>query len=626
MRKPLSNFVAVLSVGCVTLIRLALGPYLGSQAPMAFFILAVTLSAVLGGNFQGLYATFLGLAAGTYFFMGPSWSYINPLVFLLEGIAISIVCGKLRSSMEAAHDGAENFRAIFEFASVGMGQVDTKTKRFLHANRRLCEITGYTLSELCKMTPFELTHPDDRAADLKKYEDYLAGKSATYLIEKRYLRKDGVIIWVRVNSQKMYAIGSHLELTLGIIEDITAQKISEEETSRARVDAEAANMAKSVFLANMSHEIRTPLGAIMGFSDLVIDPRIGLAEKVKYVAAIRRNGQLLSKIINDILDFSRVEAGRLEIHAHDTSLQEILTDTRMTLGLQAQDKGIALNFSVDENLPEVIKTDPFRLRQILLNVIGNSIKFTAQGSINVKVKLVENDNGLEKLAFIVKDTGMGIPQNQVEKLFKPFSQAEETSNRVYGGTGLGLALTKRLSNFLGGDIVLTQNVLGKGCTFMVTIDPGPRHAHENPLINTVQKEFNISQGISVRIDELNILLAEDAPDNQELVSQILMLAGAKVNVASNGLEAIEKAMCGSYDVLLMDLQMPVMDGYEATAELRRHGYSGTIVALTAHCIGSVAQQCLQRGFDDYISKPVNRNDLLQRLSDISKHKPGLRSN
>lgn len=394
--------------------------------------------------------------------------------------------------------------------------------------------------------------------------------------------------------------------------DITKYKAIQSELEHAKEAAEVANSTKSAFLANMSHEIRTPLGAVLGFADLLIDPNVTDAEKASYVAVIRRNGEMLSNIINDILDLSKVEAGKLQLNFSEINLNEVLNDTKALLSLQAKDKAIQLSFELDDNVPDIVKTDQLRLRQILINIIGNAIKFTARGSVTVSVKREVVGSRKDSLWFVVKDTGIGINADQIGKLFAPFSQADVTSKRKYGGTGLGLALSKRLAMLLGGDLVLANSSPEKGSTFVVSIDPGPvqsnyRDASRIPSMETADS-----------LEGIKILLAEDSPDNQLLTSRFLRLAGAAVEIVSNGKEAIEKLEEKKYDVVLMDLQMPVMDGYEATSTLRQQGFKGKILALTAHASNEERDHCLRNGFDGHIKKPIDRNILIDQVNYFSK--------
>lgn len=414
---------------------------------------------------------------------------------------------------------------------------------------------------------------------------------------------------VRVQISEANEIGA-----LGHGFNIMAHKL--EETAKdliaAKEAAEAANMAKSAFLANMSHEIRTPLGAVLGFSDLLIDPNVEPSEKANYLSAIKRNGELLSNIINDILDLSKIEAGSMKIAVREVTINEILNDTKTLLDLNAKEKGIALNVVTAENVPEIVQTDPLRLRQILINIIGNAIKFTSKGSVDVHISLREGPDNTGRLAFVVKDTGGGIKENQIGKLFIPFSQADTTSKRKFGGTGLGLVISKRFANLLGGDVQLTETVFEKGSTFTITIDPGPIRS---VVLGAAKPKSAEAQKKNIRLDGVRVLLAEDSLDNQALITRLLKLSGAaSVEVASDGQEAVTKASGGAlYDVILMDLQMPLMDGYEATAQLRSQGYRGQIIALTAHTLSDERERCLRSGFDEHIGKPINRELLIERV-------------
>ena len=378
----------------------------------------------------------------------------------------------------------------------------------------------------------------------------------------------------------------------------------------AKNAAEAANLAKSSFLANMSHEIRTPLGAVMGFAELVADKTCRDEDRITFVAAIQRNGEMLSKLINDLLDLSKIEAGKSEIQISKVSITEIIQDIETLFTKSAKEKGIELSLKIDQSVPDFIYTDPLRLRQILNNMIGNAIKFTHQGSVSLNVQLAPSPQRHPLLSFIVQDTGIGIRQEDMKKLFSPFSQADNSTKRQYGGTGLGLSLSRRLAILLGGNIELTHSTAGHGSQFVITIDPGKI---PNPYTEKNASESH-STPLSASLNGIKILLAEDSKDNQILVQQILNSSGAKVTTVNNGQEALEKTKAASFDIIIMDLQMPVMDGYEATKTLRNNGYKGTIVALSAHALQSDRERCLSSGFDEHFSKPINKSVLIERLA------------
>lgn len=402
----------------------------------------------------------------------------------------------------------------------------------------------------------------------------------------------------------------------GIVRDITERKRVEEELKRAKSDAEHANAAKSTFLANMSHEIRTPLGAVVGFSELLTDPGLSRSDRATFVGAIKRNGDLLSNIISDILDLSKVESGKLTTELRDVDLSEVLTDITTLLNLQALEKGIRLTVHSEGTVPSVVKSDALRLRQILLNIVGNAIKFTDKGSVEIRLRIQERPNERPLLAFIVRDSGCGISDEQAARLFTPFSQADSSIKRKFGGTGLGLILSKRLANCLGGDVALTTSSVGDGSTFTITIDPGELPQTISNDVSTATGEHNprAMMPFDVRLDEVKILVADDVRDNQVLMERFLKTAGASVETADDGAQAVEMARKNDYNVLLMDLQMPVLDGYEAAAQLRKTGYKKPIIALTAHAMKEERQRCLSRGFDDHVGKPVDRNLLLKVIA------------
>jgi len=380
------------------------------------------------------------------------------------------------------------------------------------------------------------------------------------------------------------------------------------EESKAACDvAEAANEAKTTFLANMSHEIRTPLGVVVGFSELLASEGVSPAEKKKYVGTIQRASELLSGIIDDILDLSKVEAGKLEISKRLVSIDEILSDLNTVWRFKAQAKGLKFTISTPDSLSIQISTDPSRLRQIFSNVIGNAIKFTEKGSIEIKLWTVSQEGRLH-LIIEVSDTGLGISQEQRTKLFRPFSQLDETRKRKFGGTGLGLVLSRQLARLLGGDVALEESAPGRGSTFRISVDAGTVGATPKTPAESVRTV------LQSRLDGMNILVVDDSLDNQTLFAQLLELAGASVTTATDGKEAVEKATAEVFDVILMDLQMPVMDGYEATSLLRKQGYQGAIFALTAHALHEERERCIANGFDRHMSKPINREIMIDQIA------------
>jgi signal transduction histidine kinase len=382
-------------------------------------------------------------------------------------------------------------------------------------------------------------------------------------------------------------------------------KMTEElqEMHSERQLAERSNQVKSLFLANMSHEIRTPLNAILGFADLLKDPSLPRGESKKYLEIIERTGLGLLTIINDILDISKVEAGKLEIEKAPCSPRQLATDLESMLRLRCEEKGITLTFKMID-LPQRIITDPSRVKQILINIVGNAIKFTSRGG--VKVTLLTR---AEKLICTVEDTGVGIPLESRHRLFQPFSQVDLSIRKQYGGTGLGLILSRRLAKLMGGDVLLKYSESGRGSVFEVSI------AFEaDTTAEATTKRQRLPSGNSLSLHGKRILIAEDSLDNQLLAQQYLLKEGAEVIIANNGLEAINAMTLNSFDLVLMDMQMPVMDGYTATLELRDKGFKTPIIALTAHAMKEDLKRCLHSGCDDYICKPFRRGDLLSLIA------------
>lgn len=401
--------------------------------------------------------------------------------------------------------------------------------------------------------------------------------------------------------------------------DVTKYKEIEEELKQAKERADVASSTKSAFLANMSHEIRTPLGAILSFSELMQGQEMNSEERVRGAEVIKRNGHLLSNIINDILDLSKVEAGKLDIEKEAVHFEEVVSEIKSLLNLRATEKGIGLTVTADGAIPDIIYTDPLRLRQILLNIVGNAIKFTQHGSVDIRISLIQGEAGRSKMQFLIKDTGKGIKPDHAKNLFEPFSQEDVSTTRRFGGTGLGLVLSKKLANSLGGDVELLKSEPDVGSTFCITIDPGDlkKVLFQNfdskitPILAPVEPMANFNS--------LNILLVDDSFDNQLIVTHLLRRTGARIETANNGKEGVEKALTGNFDIVLMDLQMPVLDGYGAIQQLKKLGYNKPIIALTAHAMKEERARCLQSGFSDHISKPVDRQLLIKVISDCASH-------
>jgi signal transduction histidine kinase/CheY-like chemotaxis protein len=387
-----------------------------------------------------------------------------------------------------------------------------------------------------------------------------------------------------------------------------------QQLERAMLEAQEANRAKSDFLANMSHEIRTPMTAIIGFAELLNDANQTIDARRECVGTINRSGKHLLTIINDILDISKIEAGKMAVEPLACSPVTIINDAVSLMRERAAERGLQLRVVYETPVPETFTTDPLRLRQVLLNLVGNAVKFTERGSVTVGVRA---DRDAQTLTVAVQDTGIGIARENIDKLFQPFSQSDNTMTRRFGGTGLGLTIAKRFAELLGGTLTV-KSTQGVGSTFTLTVSTGPL---EGTAFVTGAEQETVKQAAPTTtaglLNGCRVLLAEDGVDNQRLLTLYLRKAGTHVDVVENGRLACEAVAAtrakeaGAYDVILMDMQMPEMDGYTASATLRKRGDTTPIVALTAHALVGDRERCLAAGCSDYLTKPVDRGALIQ---------------
>ncbi len=409
------------------------------------------------------------------------------------------------------------------------------------------------------------------------------------------------------------------DMAVVVFRDITAEKQRAEALLAAKEAAEAANRAKTEFLANMSHEIRTPLTAILGFAELLSDGTPETPEdRAVWISSIQGNAEHLSSLVDGVLDLSKIESGMFTLHSEWVLLRRCLNEALESQKAAAEAKGLEFNVRIDDKLPEWIYADSVAVRRILLNIVGNALKFTNRGKIDIHV--TSPKAGL--IQILVEDGGVGISAKSSHRLFKPFSQGDSSMSRRFGGTGLGLIVSQRLAQLMGGDVRLLRSDPGIGSTFSITFGILPRKPI--PLPSGVGNKMNhtASNDLASLLETeplkgKRILVVEDNPDIQMLLCRLLTRAGAQVLRAEDGQSGIHMAQTESVDVVLMDIQMPVVDGYEATKRLRAAGFFNPIVALTAHALTEERLKCLAAGCNDYLSKPVNPLHLVSTLKALA---------
>jgi PAS domain S-box-containing protein len=572
----------------------------------------------------------------------PAWVLVSAFTALAASGAVEYVLVNF-FDISRSKQAEQNLRAsesllhaVIDNAAVGIAQVSI-TGRFLQINPEFSRIIGYAQDEVLShgFTFQQITLPEDLPADLEHVNRLLRGDGNRYGMEKRYIRKGGVIVWVSLSVFLQRDAEGHPLYFISAVQDIAERKQAEAELEQhrhhleqlvakrtaelasARDAAEAANRAKSIFLANMSHEIRTPLNGILGLAYLLRRGEV-TPKQAEWLDTIDRSGHHLLEVINSVLELAKIDAGKVVLRHADFTLAEMLQDVTAVVGDALKAKGLALRIEMAD-VPHALNGDPARLSQAVVNYLANAIKFTEHGSITFAGHLIEETASDYLLRFEVADSGVGIPKAELDRLFTPFHQVDESLTRPVGGTGLGLSITKRLAELMGGEVGV-QSSLGAGSTFWLTARLGKASVAQDPFIALPPQT---AEG-ALRRDHrgARILLAEDEPVNQEVTLAMLRGAGLAVDLAVDGREAVRLATQNDYAVILMDMQMPVMDGLAATRAIRAlPGPAATpIIALTANAFDDDRSASRAAGMVDFVTKPVRPEVLFSMILQWLRHR------
>ncbi len=555
--------------------------------------------------------------------------------FMFKPLEPTILRSKVRVFVELNRqklklaEAEERYALSTSAAQVGTWELNTENDELVCSDIKL-RLFGLEN----KRPPFvtldilERIHPEDRLTFEAAFQRTLL-VGAPLQHQYRVILPGGHIHWIDTKAKASFNHLGQVAKVFGVVMDISLQKRASDDLRRAKEEADAANVLKSEFLANMSHEIRTPMTAILGFSELLLNETLSEQVRLDFAARIRSNGDHLLHLIDDILDLSKFESGQVPTEKIDFTLGEVLAETIQTVRPLAAKKNLELSLEVDGQIPRILNSDPHRFRQIILNLLGNAIKFTAKGKVALKVRFSH-----DVLTVDVHDTGIGMTNEQSARLFHAFQQADSSVTRQFGGTGLGLALSRKIAQALGGSLILSHSKPGAGSVFTLKLEAPV--SSSSGWIRATNLEDRMANLLAAKkpdaaIDEkaladIHILLAEDSADNEKLMRLYLEAAGANVVSAHDGLEAIELATAQDFDIILMDVQMPGLDGLEATKRLRAQGYSQPIVALTAHALTEEIEKSLAAGCDRHVTKPIGRLDLIRAVSALlSSRNQSLRS-
>ena len=535
----------------------------------------------------------------------------------MEGIIYDVTNRKLAEV--ASRETERRYQSLFDNALYGIFRTSIDG-HYLDANPALARIYGFAspreliveLADIRTQLYVLPTRREEFMAQIRRHGTVSGFESQVY-------RRDGQVIWIAETARAVLDEDGNVTCYEGMVEDISERKRQHESLMAARLAAESATRAKSEFLANMSHEIRTPMNGVIGMTTLLLDTPLNATQR-ECAVVVRDSARELLTVINDILDFSKIEAGKLQLELREVQLRETLEGVVRLLAMDAGGKGLQIDVRIDPTLPAFVKGDDGRIRQILLNLGGNAVKFTATGSVSFALDVLEQSGDSSVVRIAVTDTGIGIPADRIGALFTPFTQVDSSTTRQFGGTGLGLSISHRLVELMGGAIGV-ESTPGAGSTFWFTVRFEHACAPAASLLPGILEQMATQDGSSHVAAAASVLLVEDNVVNQKVAARLLQKYGCRVDITADGRSAIEKWRIGDYDLIFMDCQMPELDGYAATREIRRLEQGARripIVALTAHAMKGDDRVCFEAGMDDYLSKPL---DSAKLRACLARHLP-----
>ncbi len=591
---------------------------------------------------------------------GEDWQTHRGLIEVLqaEHLRVSERCSDVVDSLGRADRERALYQGIFAESRDAIFVVDGETERIVAANRAAAELVGCEIVDLIDRPESDL-HPEDANERLCRLFAAVRAQGGVQHMEGQLRRRDGALVPVSMSAHVVRH--GDQDFVVGVARDISArteiearmrdlnenlERIVDERTrdleranqelektirqaNRNALDARTANEAKSNFIANMSHEIRTPLNAVIGMTDLLLDMQLGPEER-ETAEIVARSSRNLNELISDILDFSKIEAGKIEMEQTIFRLDSLLEDLNETFQYQAREKELELDVESD-HLPDYVVGDPGRLRQVLVNLVGNALKFTEEGEVRVEVRSVDELGSKQRVEFRVIDTGIGIPESKIATLFQAFTQADVSTSRKYGGTGLGLNISSELVARMGGKLEV-ESLPGQGSDFHFVAQFDTPSVHQIAEVVAQETGFEIAargtaSHLREQAEDLRILLVEDNVVNQKVGIGMLAKLGFSPQTANDGQEALALLERIGFDLVFMDLQMPVLDGLEATRKLRS-GDAGElnrsvpIIAMTAHATSHDRRNCFAAGMNDYIAKPISSDQVYAAMLRVSNTEPG----